>query len=123
MSAVMNNVNISERSTGLVLLFTLIAGVVATIVFDLFGQWLSPALGFSRLAPAPLASQSLGVLFGEGAKQYGAVMHYVTGIVFYSLGYLLVARPIARAIIPSIPWWIIATAYGVVLWVFALPRP
>lgn len=102
----------------------LLGGVAATIAFDLFGQWLTPTLGFARLAPEPLAAQTLGTVFGEidpGTRAtLAAVMHWFTGIVIYSIGYAFVAMPIARAIIPSISWVVVAVAYGVVLWVFAL---
>jgi hypothetical protein len=100
----------------------LVAGLVATVAFDLFGQWLSPTLGFARLAPEPLATQTLNVLFGDPAwaRTGGTVLHWVTGIVLYPLGYVLIALPIARAVVKGIPWQIVAAAYGVVLWVFAL---
>ncbi|XWN30740.1 MAG: hypothetical protein ROR55_25275 [Devosia sp.] len=104
------------------LLFMVVAGVVATLAFDVFGQWLSPTLGFARLAPEPLAAQTLQVLFGltESAATGGKIVHYLTGILFYPIGYLFIALPIARAVIPGIPWPLVAVAYGVVLWVFAL---
>jgi len=104
------------------LFVALVAGLVATVAFDLFGQWLSPALGFARLAPEPLATQTLNVLVGNPAwaATGGTVLHWVTGIVVYPLGYVLLALPIARAVVKEIPWWLVAAAYGVVLWVFAL---
>lgn len=99
-----------------------VAGFAATVAFDLFGQWLTPTLGFARLAPVPLATQTLNVLFGDPAwaSTGGVVVHWVTGIVFYPLGYVLLALPIARAVVKGIPWVVVAIAYGVVLWVFAL---
>lgn len=114
------------RSNGVMtpagLLLLALAGLAATIAFDLFGQWLSPTLGFARLAPEPLATQSIQALFGpfEGAARTATIVHWVTGIVVYPIGYSFIAMPIARAIVPSIPWIVVAVAYGVVLWVFAL---
>jgi len=107
-------------ATGIILL--LLAGLAATVVFDLYGQWLTPMLGLVRLAPVPLATQTLNVLFGDPAwaSTGGTVLHWVTGIVFYPLGYVLFALPIAQAVIRGIPWVVVAVAYGVVLWVFAL---
>ncbi len=98
------------------------AGVVATIAFDLFGQWLAPTLGYSRLAPAPLAAQVLQMVFGpfEAARAAGNWMHWFTGVVAYAFGYVLVALPLARKIMPAIPVFVVATVYGAVLWVFAL---
>jgi len=33
---------------------------------------------------------------------------------------VFVARPVQRAVLPSLPWVAIATAYGVAIWIFAL---
>lgn len=109
----------------------LIAGAFATIGFDLFGQFISPALKSvaapylgAKLAPVALANQSLGVISGLGAKTIGSLgighaMHTVTGLLLYPLGYALVARPISNAV-AKLPWWLTGAAYGVVLFVFAL---
>lgn len=98
----------------------LTAGVVATVVFDLIGQWLSPALGFAALAPQPLASQVIEVFTGVESAGGALALHWFTGIVVYPFAYALIARPIANAIAPATPWPHVAIAYGVVLWVFAL---
>ncbi|MCF3936576.1 hypothetical protein L1787_24595 [Acuticoccus sp. M5D2P5] len=100
----------------------LAGGLLATIVFDLFGQWLTPTLGFARLAPVPLATQSLQALFGpfDSATLAGTVVHWLTGILFYPIGYAFIALPIARSVVPSIHWSVVAIVYGIVLWVFAL---
>lgn len=110
---------------------TLIAGAFATIGFDLFGQFVSPALKSfatpylgAKLAPVALANQSLGVITGLGAKTIGTfglghALHTLTGLLFYPLGYALIARPISNAIV-RLPWWLTGTVYGVVLFVFAL---
>lgn len=104
------------------ILLMLVGGLAATIAFDLFGQWLTPTLGFARLAPEPLAAQTIQVLLGEvsWARTGGTVVHWVTGIVFYPIGYVFIALPVARAIVRGIPWIVVAVVYGVVLWVFAL---
>lgn len=115
-----------DRGTGGVstynLVFMLVAGAVATVAFDLFGQWLTPTLGFARLAPEPLATQTLQTLFGpfEGAARGGFVLHWVTGIVFYPIGYVFIALPVARAVTPFLSWCVVAIVYGVALWVFAI---
>lgn len=102
-------------------LWTLVlAGSVATIAFDLFGQALSPMAGFARLAPVPLATQTWGVLFGEPWGPGGHFLHYVAGILAYPAGWLFVARPVLRAVLPGLPWLAAAALYGVALWVFAL---
>ena len=98
----------------------LIAGALATIAFDLFGKGLSPLLGFAKLAPVPLAQSTLNVLFGGVPGGAADTLHILTGLLAYPLGYLLVARPVAARITPRLHWVLVATAYGVGLWVFAL---
>lgn len=98
----------------------LLAGGLATVAFDLFGQGLAPALGFAKLAPVGLATSTLKTVFGDIPKGAGDILHILTGMFAYSLGYLLVARPIQRRIIPNLHWAITAIAYGIGLWIFAL---
>lgn len=109
----------------------LIAGAFATIGFDLFGQTISPLLkGYfgpylgAKLAPVALANQSLAVLFGVKAGfisklGIGHGLHVLTGLLFYPLAYMLVARPVSNAII-CLPWFVTGAVYGAVLFVFAL---
>lgn len=98
----------------------LLAGSLGTVAFDLFDQSLSPAFGFAKLAPVGLATSTLKTVFGDIPSGAGDVMHILTGMFVNMLGYLLVARPIQRKIIPSLHWTITDTAYGIGLWVFAL---
>ncbi len=96
------------------------AGAFATIAFDVFGQGISPALGFASLAPVPLAKSVLNTVFGLDSTPAAHLLHYFTGVIGYVLGWLLIARPLAARIVPQMPWWAVAVAYGVGLWVFAL---
>lgn len=98
----------------------LVAGALATVAFDFFGQSLSPGLGFASLAPVPLANQVIQVLFGQTWTPGAQFLHYVAGLVAYPLGWMLVARPVAARVAPGVPWWGAAAVYGVALWVFAL---
>lgn len=108
--------NIDARALGTALL----AGAVATIAFDAFGQGLSPMLGFAKLAPVGLANGVIAAIFGAGYTPAAELLHILTGLVAYPIGWLLVAQPIARRVLPGMPWWLAATVYGVVLWAFAL---
>jgi hypothetical protein len=102
-------------------LFTILAaGALGTAAFDAFGQGLSPLLGYAKLAPVGLAQQTLGTVFTEVPKGMADLLHILTGVVFYTLGYMLIARPIQQMVLPALPWVLTATAYGIVLWVFAL---
>jgi hypothetical protein len=98
----------------------LIAGALATIAFDFFGKGLSPLLGFAKLAPVPLAQSTLKVAFGSVPGGAADALHIITGLIFYPLGYLLVARPLAAKVTPWLHWSLVATAYGIGLWIFAL---
>ena len=105
-----------------------VAGAFATIGFDLFGQFVSPLLKGTagpflgaKLAPVPLANQSIAVLTGlEGStvsgRGLGHGLHVLTGLVLYPLGYLLAVRPL----VPRAPWALVGAAYGAALFVFAL---
>ena len=98
----------------------LTAGALATLAFDLFGQGLSPLAGFAKLAPTGLAQGTVKAVFGAAPKGIGDIVHILTGLLVYSLGYVLVARPVQEAILPRLHWLITATVYGIGLWVFAL---
>lgn len=98
----------------------LTAGAFATIAFDAFGQALSLLLGYAKLAPVGLAGASLKAIFGANPSGAAHLLHALTGLIFYAVGYFAIARPIQRAILPRLHWSITAVAYGVVLWVFAL---
>ena len=98
----------------------LTAGALATLAFDLFGQGLSPLLGYAKLAPVGLAQGTVKSVFGAAPKGIGDVVHILTGLLVYSLGYILVAKPIANRILPRLHWSFTAFVYGVGLWVFAL---
>ncbi|MEQ8965586.1 MAG: hypothetical protein RID91_07165 [Azospirillaceae bacterium] len=102
------------------ILTMLIAGAMATVAFDFFGQSLSPMLGFANLAPVPLANQVIQTFTGSAWPPGAQFLHYFAGMVAYPLGWMIVAEPLAARAAPQLPWWLVAVAYGVVLWVFAL---
>ena len=74
----------------------LVAGCVATIAFDLFGQAISPMLGFASLAPVPLATQTWQVVFGEAYRPGGHLLHYIAGLLAYPIGWMFIWRPLAE---------------------------
>lgn len=98
----------------------LAAGALATLAFDSFGQGISPLLGFANLAPVPLATQTIQVVTGIKSPPLGFLLHILTGLIFYPLGWKLIARPIQQRIMPGLHWLITSVVYGVVLWVFSL---
>lgn len=98
----------------------LTAGAFGLIAFDFFGQSLSPLLGYAKLAPVGLAGATLKSVFGANPSGAAHLVHMLTGLVFYAVGYFAIARPIQRLILPQLHWSVTAVVYGVVLWVFAL---
>lgn len=98
----------------------LFAGALATAAFDFWGPSLAPMLGFAKLSPIKLPTSMLEVVFGSAPTGVPELLHYVTGLVLYPLGWLIVVRPIWKATLPSLHWVITAVVYGIVLWVFAL---
>ena len=98
----------------------LLAGAVATVAFDLFGQSLSPMLGFASLAPVPLANNVIQTVFGAPYTPAAHLLHYIAGMIAYPAGWMFVAQPLARRITPGLPWLAVAVIYGIGLWIFAL---
>jgi len=98
----------------------LTAGAFATLAFDLFGQGISPILGFAKLAPVGLAQATIKTAFGAAPKGIGDIVHIINGLLIYSLGSVLVARPIQQKVMPNLHWLITSIVYGIGLWVFAL---
>ena len=107
----------SLRTTAATLLT---AGAFATIAFDVFGQALSPLFGYAKLAPVGLAGASIKAIFGANPSGAAYLLHAMTGLVFYVLGWAFIARPLQRAVMPRLHWSVTAVLYGIALWVFAL---
>ena len=107
-------------STRSIAITVLTAGAFATIAFDLFGQAISPLFGFAKLAPVGLAGGTLKAVFGVNPPGAAHLLHTLTGLIFYAVGWAFVARPVQRAVMPQLPWVATAVVYGVALWVFAL---
>lgn len=94
----------------------LIAGVVADVSWEIWARYITPFWVGGPLQPAALVQS----VFGFRNLFLAEVIHGVVGVVFYPFGYIYIARPLARVILPFLPWWIVGLAYGVGLWVFAL---
>ncbi|MBP2280659.1 hypothetical protein H4W00_001472 [Psychrobacter sp. PL19] len=117
-----NNAPIGRFSENKVsfILTVLFAGALATVIFDFWGPSLSPILGFTELSTIKLPTTMIEVVFGAAPTGVPELVHYLTGLILYPLGWLIVVRPMWKAIMPSLHWTITALAYGIVLWVFAL---
>ena len=59
-------------------------------------------------------------MFGDVPSGAGYLLHILTGMFVYTLGYVLVAKPIQQKVMPNLPWPVTAIVYGIALWVLAL---
>jgi hypothetical protein len=101
-----------------VLATALLAGIAADLAWEFWARVITPSLPAvgGPLEPAALVQS----VFGLESRLVGEIIHLIVGFVFYPLGYLFIARPIAQAILPGLPWWLVAIGFGIDLWVFAL---
>ena len=99
-----------------------IAGAVATMGFDLWGQIISPGIGWANLSPHGLARSLLGTLGLPAGDFAGYFVHfYLVGLLGYPLGWLFIFRPLWRAVLGDGLLWVVpAAVYGFGLWVFAI---
>lgn len=99
-----------------------ISGFAATIAFDLWGQLISPGLGFANLSPHGLARSLLGTLGLPNSDFAGYFVHfYLVGLIGYPVGWLFVFAPIWARVTGGIGGWPLASlVYGFGLWVFAI---
>lgn len=106
--------------SGLILM--LFSGSVATVLFDIWGQVISPGLlHWASLAPVPLATQTVEVLFGVRSSIAGNFMHlFLVGLLAYPFGYIYIFRPIVARFVPALPWWLTSAIYGFGLFLVAI---
>ncbi len=98
-----------------------VAGFFASIAFDLWGQVVSPALGFANLSPHGLAKSLLGTLGLPNSDFAGYFMHfYLVGLVGYPIGWLFIFAPLWRKVIGATHWFLPSAIYGFGLWIFAI---
>ena len=102
--------------TAATLATAVLAGGAADIVWEVWARFVTPVLVGGPLQPAALVQS----VFGFNNLALAELIHAVVGVVFYPLGFLFIARPIARVVTPFLPWWVVGIGFGLGLWVFAL---
>jgi len=104
--------------TGATLVTALMAGFAADVTWEFWARVITPTLPGvgGPLEPAALVQS----VFGFQSIFWAEIIHLVVGFVFYPLGYLFIARPLQRAILPGLPWYLTAAGFGIGLFVFAL---
>jgi hypothetical protein len=98
------------------LVTAILAGAAADLSWEVWARLVTPLLVGGPLQPAALVQSVFGVQNWPLAE----AIHAVVGVVFYPLGYLYFARPLARVVVPFLPWWIVGIGFGIGLWVFSL---
>ncbi len=94
----------------------ILSGGAADLIWEGWARFVTPLLVGGPLQPAALVQS----VFGFQSWFWAETIHGIVGVVFYPLGYLYIARPIARVVTPFLPWWIVGAGFGLGLWVFAL---
>jgi len=102
--------------TGPTIATALLAGIAADVTWEVWARLITPLWIGGPLEPAALVQS----VFGLQSRLVAEIIHLVVGFLFYPLGYLFIARPIARLVAPWAPWWLVAIGYGIGLWIFAL---
>lgn len=102
--------------SGPTLVTAMLAGVAADLTWEIWARLITPLWVGGPLEPAALVQS----VFGLESRLVAEIIHLVVGFLFYPLGYLFIAWPIAAAIVPWAPWWLVAIGYGIGLWIFAL---
>lgn len=98
------------------LVTAVLAGAAADISWEVWARLITPLWVGGPLQPAALVQS----VFGFQSWLLAEAIHAVVGVVFYPLGYLYLARPLARVVTPFLPWWVVGIGFGLGLWVFAL---
>ena len=94
----------------------LLAGAAAEIVWEIWARVITPLWVGGPLEPAALVQD----VFHLKSRFPAEVIHFLVGLIAYPLGYIFIARPIAKTVTPFLPWWVVGIGYGIGLWVFAL---
>lgn len=99
----------------------ILAGAFATVIFDLWGQAISPMMGFSRLSPDGLARSLLGTFGLPNKEAHGQFLHLLpVGLIAYPIGWMYVFKPLWNRIVGDTGWFVPSAVYGAGLWVFAI---
>jgi hypothetical protein len=94
----------------------LLAGLAADLAWEVWARGVTPRLVGGPLEPAALVQS----VFGFSNRFVAEVIHAVVGVVFYPIGYLFIARPLQRLVVPGLPLVLTGIGFGIGLWVFAL---
>lgn len=92
------------------------SGMIATGVWEVWANVFAPLWIGGPLEPTGLIKSA----FGMSSMPAAQLIHFLTGIVAYPLAYLLVFRPLTKALPVPLPWHLAGAVYGIGLWIFAM---
>lgn len=92
------------------------AGLAADITWEIWARLITPLWIGGPLEPAALIQS----VFGFNNILVAEIIHAIVGIVFYPIGYLFIARPLQRLVLPTLPLIVTGIGFGIGLWIFAL---
>lgn len=98
------------------LITILLAGAAADIAWEIWARGITPLIVGGPLEPAALVRS----VFGFKSNLLAELIHLIVGVVFYPIGYLFIARPLQRRILPNLPLLLTGIGFGIGLWIFAL---
>lgn len=89
------------------------AGIAADITWEIWARVVTPIFVGGPLEPAALILSVFGL--SPEYRTFAEILHVATGVLFYPLGYVLVARYVLPGgrLVRGVLW-------GIALWVFAL---
>lgn len=109
--------NLGEELSSILSMRTLrnavIAGIAADITWEIWARAITPIFVGGPLEPAALILSVFGL--SSDYRTMAEILHVLTGVLFYPLGYVLVARHVLR-----FGWLANGVLWGIALWVFAL---
>lgn len=108
--------NPAAAPAGTLIATILLSGLAAEFVWEIWARVITPLWVGGPLEPAALVQD----VFRLDSRLAAEIIHFAVGLIAYPLGYIWIARPIAGALFPWMPWWLVALGYGTGLWVFAL---
>jgi predicted membrane protein len=94
----------------------ILSGLAANITWEIWARLITPLWVGGPLEPAALVQS----VFGFNNLLLAEAIHAIVGIVFYPIGYLFIARPLQRLIVPKLPLLLTGIGSGIGLWIFAL---
>ena len=102
-------------------LLIVIAGAFATVMFDVWGQVISPLIGMGRLSPEGLSRALLKTLGLPSGASQGHLMHLViVGLIAYPIGWMYIFAPLWNKVVGPTHWFVPAAIYGVGLFIVAI---